>query len=129
MVRMVDDLDGTESEDVETVEFGLDGVAYQIDLTDDNAQRLRDIFAEFVAAARRTGGRIKRGLGVRQPGPAVAASAPARVVAPSLTVPDKRSREELQAIRVWARKHGHTVSERGRIPIAILDEFDRAYRR
>jgi hypothetical protein len=42
------------------VTFGLDGVDYEIDLTDANASKLRDALADFIAAARRTGGRIKR---------------------------------------------------------------------
>jgi hypothetical protein len=40
LVSLVDDLDGTEAEG--TVEFGLDGVSYQIDLSTDNAEELRD---------------------------------------------------------------------------------------
>lgn len=36
LVSLVDDLDGSEAE--ETVEFGLDGVSYQIDLSGENAE-------------------------------------------------------------------------------------------
>ena len=39
-VVLVDDLDGTPAE--ETVTFGLDGISYEIDLTAENAARLRD---------------------------------------------------------------------------------------
>ena len=42
IVTVVDDLTGEESEDISTVEFALDGVDYTIDLTDKNAQELRD---------------------------------------------------------------------------------------
>ncbi len=52
-VRFVDDLDGSEA--AGTVTFALDGKAYEIDLSDENAARLRDSLATFVAAARRTG--------------------------------------------------------------------------
>ena len=48
-VTLVDDLDGSEA--AETVSFGLDGRAYEIDLSVDNAARLRDAIAPFVAAA------------------------------------------------------------------------------
>ena len=39
MVTLVDDLDGSEAG--ETVEFGLDGAFYEIDLSEGNAERLR----------------------------------------------------------------------------------------
>jgi hypothetical protein len=61
LVQLVDDLDGTADEDVETVRFGLDGVTYEIDLGQNNGIRLRDVLADFVAGAQRTGGRTKRG--------------------------------------------------------------------
>jgi hypothetical protein len=62
IVQLVDDLDGTASDDIATVMFGLDGVSYEIDLTEGNASNFRKSLEEFVAAARRTGGRIKREL-------------------------------------------------------------------
>ena len=60
VVSFIDDLDG-ESEAEGTVTFGLDGVEYEIDLTTENAEDLRDIFAPYIAAARRTGGRRSTG--------------------------------------------------------------------
>src|SRR4051812_6696210 len=54
-VRLVDDIDGEAAD--ETVEFGIDGKSYEIDLSKDNAGRLRDALADFVSAARRAGGR------------------------------------------------------------------------
>src|SRR4051794_11251334 len=60
-VQLVDDLDGTTSDTIETVTFGLDGVNYEIDLNEDNASNLRDSLADFIASATRTGGRSKRG--------------------------------------------------------------------
>jgi len=52
-VTLVDDLDGEEA--AETIVFGLDGIDYEIDLGEDNAERLRDGLAEYVEAARRIG--------------------------------------------------------------------------
>ncbi|MFD1046748.1 histone-like nucleoid-structuring protein Lsr2 [Kibdelosporangium lantanae] len=37
-VQMVDDLDGTAADDVSTVSFALDGVSYEIDLSEANAE-------------------------------------------------------------------------------------------
>ena len=104
LVRLVDDLDGLPSEDVATVTFSLDRVDYQIDLNESNASKLREGLADFVAAARRTGGRIKRGAG-----------ASARAAA-----------NDGPAIREWAREQGHQLAERGRIPSHIVDAFHAA---
>ena len=109
VVSLIDDLDG-ESEADRTVPFGLDGIEYEIDLSDENASKLRDALAPYVAVARRTGGR-------RSPGrPAAAASS-------SSSTP-KRSREENQRIREWAKKQGLELSERGRIPNDIAEKYD-----
>jgi hypothetical protein len=109
-IQLVDDLDGTVGSDIATVEFGLDGVTYEIDLTDDNADILRKGLADFVASARRTGGRVKRGL---------ATVAPAE--RPS------RSKEQTQAIRDWAKNNGHQIAERGRVPGSVIEAFEAAH--
>jgi hypothetical protein len=111
IVQLIDDLDGTSSDSIETIIFGLDGVVYEIDLSDDNAEALRDNLAEFITSARRTGGRTKR------------TTTPLTAGAPNGT---GRSREQTQAIREWARKNGHEIAERGRIPASIIEAFETA---
>ena len=108
IVQLIDDLDGTPGDTIETVEFGLDGAAYEIDLNENNASNLRDHLSEFIASARRTGGRVKRG--------GVAGG----------TSGSGRNREQTQAIREWAKKNGHEVSDRGRIPAAVIQAFEAA---
>lgn len=108
VVQLIDDLDGSTNDSIETVAFGLDGVAYEIDLSDDNAGRLRDALDEFVASARRTGGRVKRG--------SVASAGGGNGSA--------RDREQTQAIREWAKNNGHEVADRGRIPAAVIEAFE-----
>jgi nucleoid-associated protein Lsr2 len=105
-VSLIDDLDGDKAD--ETVEFGVDGKSYEIDLSSSNADKLRDALASYVAAARRPGGRRRSGGGA-------AASAAAR--RPSV------DREQNQAIRDWARKRGMKVSDRGRIPADVLEAY------
>lgn len=107
-VQLVDDVDGSEAES--TVEFGLDGVTYTIDLSNDNAEQLRDALSSYVTNARRTGGR-KRAAG--KAGKAAAA-------------PSNADRERNQAIREWAREQGMQVSDRGRIPSEIVEAYDKA---
>jgi hypothetical protein len=53
-VKFVDDLGGSDA--AGTVLFAIDGRAYEIDLSEDNAARLRESLASFVAAARKGGG-------------------------------------------------------------------------
>ncbi|SDD66198.1 histone-like nucleoid-structuring protein Lsr2 [Actinokineospora iranica] len=111
IVQLFDDLDGSAGDDIRSVEFALDGVQYEIDLNEENAERLREELAEFIAAARRTGGRIKRATGpssAKQPG-------------------EGRSKEQTKAIRDWARQNGHDISERGRIPSAVVEAFEAAH--
>ncbi|MBC7558637.1 MAG: Lsr2 family protein [Dermatophilaceae bacterium] len=101
---LVDDLDGSEA--VETVSFSLDGVSYEIDLTAANAKKLRNDLAAWLGHARRAGGRKSS----RKAG----ASGGER-------------RGDLSAVREWARKNGHQVSDRGRISAGVLAAYDKAH--
>jgi hypothetical protein len=109
IVELVDDLDGTASDDISTVSFSLDGADYEIDLTEANAEDLRNTLEEYVAAARRTGGRIKRGTGTGKPAARPAAD-----------------REQTKAIREWARQNGFDLADRGRIPANVLSAYEEA---
>jgi Lsr2 len=120
IVELVDDLDGTVSEDITTVTFGLDGAGYEIDLTGDNADRLRAELADFVAAARRTGGRRNTGRSKRI---ATATS----VTAPTTNSRPAMNREHTKAVRDWARQNGYELGDRGRIRSDILEAFDAAH--
>jgi hypothetical protein len=116
VVSLVDDLDGTEAD--RTVPFALDGVEYEIDLNDGNAEKLRDIFAPYVGAARRTGGR--RSTGGRSRSGSSSGSSATGVVG--------RSKESLKAIRDWAKSEGWGVSDRGRLPNNVVEAYDAAHR-
>ncbi|MBO0680774.1 Lsr2 family protein [Mycolicibacterium sp. S2-37] len=107
-VTLVDDFDGEGTAD-ETVEFGIDGVSYEIDLSSKNATKLRNDLKQWVEAGRRVGGRRRGG---RAAGPAKSRGA--------------IDREQSAAIREWARRNGHNVSTRGRIPAEVIDAFHAA---
>ena len=113
-VKFVDDLDGTDAGG--TVSFAIDGRAYEIDLSKDNAARLRDSLASFVAAARKSGG-ARAAAGRRAP--KMTASAGRR--------PQPLDREQTAAIRAWARQNGHQISDRGRISKTVVDAFQAAH--
>ena len=107
-VTLVDDFDGEGTAD-ETVEFGLDGVTYEIDLTSKNAAKLRADLKQWIEASRRVGGRRR--------GRATVTNARGRAAI---------DREQSAAIRDWARRNGHNVSTRGRIPADVIDAFHAA---
>lgn len=103
-VLLVDDLDGTEA--TETVTFGLDGITYEVDLSDDNAGALREALSRYLAVGRRVAGARRGGR--------------------SGASPSKRN--DLAAVREWAKANGHDVSDRGRIPASVMEAYDTAQR-
>jgi hypothetical protein len=108
--RLVDDLDGSEA--VETVSFAVEGREYEIDLSAENAAKLRDGLAEFVAAGRRTGG----GRGRAAATGAAPGSGAKRAA---------MDREQAAAVRDWARANGFEVSDRGRISSTVLAAYEK----
>src|ERR1700756_1105615 len=106
-VTLVDDFDGEASAD-ETVEFGLDGVSYEIDLSTKNAKKLRENL--------RVGGKKGRRVGGRRRGRASSSGRGRASI----------DREQSAAIREWARRNGHKVSPRARIPADVIDAFHAA---
>lgn len=101
-VILTDDVDGSEAS--QAVSFGLDGVAYEIDLNEVHAEQLREQFENWISSGRRVGGR--RAAGSRR-----AASGD----------PERTAR-----IREWARENGHEVSDRGRIAGSVIEAYDAA---
>lgn len=110
VVTLIDDFDRTSAAD-ETVSFGIDGMTYEIDLSETNAAELRKAFDQWIPAARRTG-RVK---GSRR-----------RRAEPSKRADTSSPRADMPAIRAWAHENGHTVSTRGRIAADIVTAYDQA---
>ena len=111
-VLLVCDLHDDETEGTETVSFGLDGAAYEIDVCDEHAAELRDGFSPFVGAARRAG--RAAGGGARRP-------------ARSTGAKGDGDKDRVSLIREWARENGHQVSERGRLSGAVTQAYDAAH--
>ena len=101
-IQLVDDLDKSSPAD-ETVSFSLDGVNYEIDLTEANASALREALARYIGHAERVSGR----KATRAAGSA--------------------KRSNVSDVREWARANGHQVSERGRIPADVQAAYDKAH--
>lgn len=104
--QLVDDIDQTplDEGEGETVRFSLDGNDYEIDLSSDHAKLLRAGLEKYVDAARVVS-RTKSGR----------SGSNSRV-----------PKRDLGAIRAWASANGHKVSDRGRIPNAIVEAYDAA---
>jgi Lsr2 len=100
-VELQDDLDGGPAD--ETVQFGIGGTAYEIDLSKKNAAAFRRKVAPYIEHARKAG----RGLR-RRPGRTAA------------------SREHSGDIRAWAKDQGIAVSDRGRIPANVVAQYEAA---
>ncbi|GAB4107073.1 histone-like nucleoid-structuring protein Lsr2 [Micromonospora arida] len=104
---LTDDLDGGKAD--RTVEFSLDGVAYTIDVSDENAGVLRKALDPYINAGRRIGrGPVESTRSVRRPGRPAGAG---------------MDREQNRAIREWAVKNGYKISERGRIPVEVVEAY------
>jgi hypothetical protein len=102
VVTVVCDLphDG-EIEGNETVSFAVDNAAYEIDVCSAHAKELHEIFSTYIEHARRLSGGVRRRKTRSGPG-----------------------RERSSEIRQWARERGEKVSERGRIPASIIQEYE-----
>jgi Lsr2 len=119
VVQLVDDIDGTQITDNqgETVTFGLDGATYEIDLTHENAQQLRNAVQVYIANARRVSGGRGR--------PAAPANVPTQRRGGASS--GKRDPEQTKAIKEWARANGHKVAERGRISQSVIEAYEAAH--
>ena len=99
-VVMTDDIDGTEA--AETIAFRVDGTAYEIDLSTNNAAKMRQAFGRYIEHARKaTGGRR--------------------------TGRPRRDRHVSSAVREWAKQQGIQVNERGRIPASVVSQYEEAH--
>ena len=97
VIELTDDVDGNPAE--ETVSFALDGVSFEIDLSAGNAEALRETLAPWTTAARR----VRNGR--------------TAVLRPAEVGVDNR------AVRAWARSNGIELSDRGRIPGGVVEQY------
>jgi hypothetical protein len=97
IVLLEDDFEGGKAD--ETVEFGIDGTTYAIDLSDANAKKLRGALDGYISKARKVGGR-------RSSRKSSAAGA-----------------VDLRAVRAWAASNGIEVSGRGRVSQTVLEQY------
>jgi len=102
-VRLEDDLTGGPAD--ETVEFGIDGRAYEIDLSARHAEEFRRQVARFLERAS-----LVRAANRRS------------------SVRTLASRERSRQIRAWAEEQGLDISERGRLPREVIQQYENEHR-
>ena len=117
MVRqfvLVDDLDGSEG--AETISYTINGQDYEIDLSEDNAEKFHDALETYIKSSREVRrqtdtARRSRGDGRRRSSGGGGSG-----------------RDDIPQIRAWAEAQGMDVSARGRIKKEILDAYDEAHK-
>lgn len=105
----VDDLDNTSEAQART--FALEGVGYEIDLSDANYKKLVKLLTPYTSAAREI-------TGTRKATPTSSPQAP--------SVGAVKSEGSVE-VRAWARANGYDVSDRGRVPTHIVEAFRNAH--
>jgi len=98
-VSLEDDLTGGPAK--QTVRFAFDGTDYEIDLNAKNAAAFGKQLAPYLEHARRAG-----------------RAQPRR--------PGRANRQRSGDIRAWAKEQGLAVSERGRIPASVAEQYHAA---
>jgi hypothetical protein len=98
-VVLEDDLTGGPAG--QTIRFAFEGTNYEIDLNAKNAATFSKQLAPYLEHARQA-----RRSQARRPGRTAA------------------NRQRSGDIRAWAKEHGLAVSERGRIPASVVDQYD-----
>jgi hypothetical protein len=102
-VLLVDDIDGSEA--AETIQFGLDGTHYEIDVNSDHGRQLREALEPYLKKARKVTGSAARPARGRR---------------------TAANDAENKKIRNWARERHLDVNERGRIPADIVAQYEAA---
>jgi hypothetical protein len=85
------------------VRFAVDGTGYEIDLSAKNARAFSKLLAPYLEHARKAGRAQRRRAG--------------RTAS---------SRQRSGDIRAWAKEQGLAVSERGRIPASVVEQYHAA---
>jgi hypothetical protein len=100
-VVLEDDLTGGPAE--QTIRFAFEGTGYEIDLSAKNAAAFGKQLAPYIEHGRKAGRAT-----ARRPGRTAA------------------GRQRSGDIRAWAKEHGLAVSERGRIPASVVEQYQAA---
>ncbi|WP_100513978.1 histone-like nucleoid-structuring protein Lsr2 [Mycobacteroides abscessus] len=110
---LIDDVD-KKSVAAERIEFGIDGVVYEVDVTEANAEKLRRALEKWIGVARKTGAMPSKAKRGGRRGSASAQRAAAQ----------EKARDARGKIRAWANENGFEVSPRGKIAAHIIEAYE-----
>jgi hypothetical protein len=95
---LIDDMSGEEEATVSTRRFfSLTGAPLDIDLSDDNYEVLAQFLDDYISKAR-----------------------------PVKAEQEAKKRADLANVRIWAKKNGFEVAEKGRVSTEVLAKYDAA---
>ena len=132
-IEYVDDLDevSIDAEAVDTVDFSFRGQDYALVLTKKNGAQFNKDMARYINAAKKAQARDARAARKpARPEPRKGTKkqpAPRKAASHKTTTATSTGPKRAQAIREWAAANGHTVSQRGRISVAVADAYDAAH--
>jgi hypothetical protein len=104
-VLLLCDLEEGDAKAEETIQFGLGSTVCEIDVCAKHAQQIRAGLEPFVAHARKVGA----------------------VAGGRRRQRSTSNREQSANIRAWAKERGIEISERGRIPASVMQEYEQAH--
>src|SRR4051794_24253600 len=111
-VMLIDDLDGSEG--AETITYSVDGQEYEIDLSEENAEKFRSTMKGYMDASRPVERRQVMTLASGRSSRRQSSGG--------------SGRDDIPQIRAWAEAQGMEVNARGRIKKQILDAYDEAHK-
>lgn len=104
----VDDLTGEESSEITTHSILVNGAGVEIDLTDENYEKLLELLNPYLHA---DGARRIRG--------------DAKAKGKGRSKPQGGGTDDSAAIRAWAKANGFEVSDRGRVPASVREAYSK----
>jgi hypothetical protein len=108
-ITLLCDLDDGNVEADETLQFGLGGASYEVDVCGKHAQQVRDGLQPFVVHGRKTSSASSGSSSRRRSGRAAT------------------GRDQTAGVRAWAKDKGIHVNDRGRIPASVVKEYEAAH--
>jgi hypothetical protein len=118
LVEITDDVTGDiiDESEADTVRFSLDGVAFKLETSKEQADGFREMFAKYIACAQIDEDAAPKVAPVRKTGPIRTRTAgPARRPGSGHTKP---------MVRAWAvGEGGYELGDRGRIPNEIMEAY------
>ncbi|QIX26940.1 Lsr2 family protein [Nocardioides sp. JQ2195] len=103
LIQITDDLDG--SKHAQEISFAFQGTDYTIDLGKKNLAGLEKALKPYISAATKVPRSSNR---------------------TSRSTKPKATNQNLTAVRKWAASNGLEISDRGRIPKAVLEQYSAA---